>query len=261
MEDEQEQDTLLQTRLFWVLLTIFGSMFATGLFVIFQTLGWGLFYTIAGLLGMLILVRDRVSVDVLKVARVLSFPRVPIRTPVLVLASAVISIFVGHTIAQIMAIQTAVTRYVLPRAVTEKQADALRDYLSHYEAHSVTVKADPLDGEAIQYAVQVYNAFRRTEWTVELSTSDKGPNTLNAGLCIGEQGTNAKRNDPRHDPRDLLQQAFQAAHIEVDCGSGSSAGEYKLFVLVGHRPLVMGSTEPEPTPVKLGHWIETLGQQ
>jgi hypothetical protein len=194
---------------------------------------------------MIYLVRDRVS-------------KRPIRTPLFVFASALISIFIGHTISQVVTTQVAVTKYVLPRGVTEKQANDLRDYLSRREAHSVTVKVNPLDGEATEYAGQVFNALKNTEWAVEFSTSNGEPFTLNSGLCIDEQGENAKPNDPKHDPRELLQQAFRAANIEVNCSGGAAAGEYKLFVLVDHRPLVMGNNEP--MLVKLGRWIMQLGR-
>lgn len=256
---EPEKEELPQTRLFWVALTIFGSMFATGLFIVFQNLGWGLFDTIAGFLGLIVLVRDRGNMDFLRTTKLPKLPGIPVRTVLLTLASAAISIFVGQTISQIMTIQTAVTQYVLPRSLTEKQTDVLRDFLSHHKSYSVTVKANPLDGEAIEYAGQLFNALHGTDWTVEMNTSNQDPNTLNPGLCIDEMGVNAKpKFDPKDDPRNLLQQAFQAANVEVNCGGGVGAGDYKLFLLVGHRPLVMNAQPP--VLVRLGNWIARLGQ-
>ncbi|MGB8684065.1 MAG: hypothetical protein WCD12_14350 [Candidatus Binatus sp.] len=246
MEPERpERGELPQDRLFWVLLTIFGSMFATGSFIVFQNLGWGLFELVSGFLGLVVLVRDRANVNFLRTTKIPKLPGVPLRTLFLVLASATISIFVGHTISQIMTIQTAVTQYVLPRSLTDKQADQLRELLSNHKAYSVTVKANPLDSEAMEYAAQLYNALHGTEWTVELSTSNQDPNTLNQGLCIDEVGENTKpKFDPKDDPVELLRQAFQAANIEVNCSGGAAAGEYKLFLLVGHRPLVMNAQPP-----------------
>ena len=200
-EPAPTEEGLPQTRLFLVALAIFGSMFTTGMLVIIQNFGWGLFDIVAGLIGLAVLVRDRVNMRLARasITRLTGLKRPLFQTAFLAFALVVISIFVGHTISQIVSVQTAVTRYVLPRTVNEKQMDNLQDYLSHHEAHSVTVKVNPLDGEAIQYAGQIFNALHGTDWTVGLDTSDKEPNTLNSGLCIGEQGVNAKPNDPQHD--------------------------------------------------------------
>ncbi len=244
-----------------VLLTVFGSMFASGLFVVFQSFGWGLFEIVAGLFGLIVLIRDhlkRLAVNLPKVPNRL--PRLSFQTAFLLFASAAISIFVGHTISQIMTIQTTVTQYVLPRSVSQKQVDSLRDFLSLHKPYSVTVRVNPLDGEAMEYAGQLFNALHGTEWTAEMNTSNQEPNTLNPGLCIDEIGMNSRpKIDPTHSPADLLQQGFRAANIEVNCGGGSSAGEYKLFVVVGHRPLVIN--QKAPTLVRLGNWIARLGQQ
>jgi len=82
-------------------------------------------------------------------------------------------------------------------------------------------------------------------------------NTLNPGLCIAVVGENAKPYDAKHDPKPILQTAFAAAGINANCGSGSAAGNYKLFVVVGHRPLIVGY---KPVLVRLGQWIMSLGQ-
>jgi hypothetical protein len=260
MEPEKpERQELPQDRLFWVLLTIFGSMFATGSFIVFQNLGWGLFELIAGFSGLVVLVRDRANVNFLRTTKIPKLPGIPLRTLLLALASAAISIFVGHTISQIMTIQTAVDQYVLPRSLSDKQAADLRDFLSRHKPYSVTVKANPLDAEALQYAGQLFNVLHGTEWTVELSTSNQDPNTLNPGLCIDEMGENSKpKFNEKDNPRNLLQQAFQAANVEVNCGGGAGAGEYKLFLLVGHRPLVVGAQVP--ALVRLGTWIASWSE-
>src|SRR5208337_816665 len=262
MESEKpDREELPQDRLFLVALTIFGSMFASGLFVVFQSLGWGLFQLIGGFLGLVVLIRDRTNVNFLRNTRIPKLPAgIPLRTLVLVLASATISIFVGHTISQIMTIQTAVDQYVLPRSLTKKQVDEIRDYLSHRKVYSVTVKANPLDGEALEYAGQLFNALRGTDWTVEMNTSNQEPGTPNPGLCIEELGANSKpKFNPNDDPAELLRQAFQVSNIEVNCSGGSGSGEYKLFLLVGHRPLVMNAQPP--ALFRLGMWIASWGQE
>jgi hypothetical protein len=142
--------------------------------------------------------------------------------------------------------------YVMPRVVTAKQADELRDFLSLHAACSVTVKVNPLDEEALEYWAQLSNALKRTEWNVEMSTASADPNTQNPGLNIYEQGINAKPKDPKADLRALLEQAFQAAHIAVNGSGGAAAGEYKLFILVGRRPRVIHSPSFK---TQIGQWI------
>ena len=127
--------------------------------------------------------------------------------------------------------------YVRPRAVTPKQADDLRTYSAHHEKYPVTVKVNPLDEEATEYAARLKNALTNAGWDATFSTSDTDPHTLNNGLCIYDLGENSK---PANDPSRLLANALSAAKIRVNCGGSTAAGEeYKLFVLVGHRPVAL----------------------
>jgi hypothetical protein len=41
------------------------------------------------------------------------------------------------------------------------------------------------------------------------------------------------------------------------CGGSVSAGDYKLFLVVGHRPLKIGDQVPMLS--KVARWIERLG--
>ncbi len=148
--------------------------------------------------------------------------------------------------------------YVMPRSISEKQADDLREYLSHREAHAVTVKVNSLDQEATEYAGQIFNALKKTDWDVTFSTYEGAPFTLNNGLCLNVEGENASPPDPKHNPLLLLQEGLQASNIVVNCSGGSGAGEYKVFVLVGHRPTVVG--DRVPTLSKFGRWIMHLAQ-
>jgi hypothetical protein len=163
-----------------------------------------------------------------------------------------------YTVVSLHSLRSDFDTYVMPRTITQKQADDLREYLSHHEAHAVTVKVNSLDREATEYAGQLFNALKRTDWDVTMSTSDSSPNTLNDGMCIGVVGQNAGPTDPKHDPQPLLQEALQSAHIESGCGSGIGAGDYKLFLLVGRRPLKLGDQQPMLS--KIGRWIERLSQ-
>jgi hypothetical protein len=138
--------------------------------------------------------------------------------------------------------------YVMPRTVTSKQADKLHDFSLHRELSSVTVKVNVTDEEATRYSGQILEALKLAGWNAAWDTGGSGNNdvnTLNNGLCIGERGNNPKTGDPTHNPRHILEQALEAADIEVTCSTGSGGDrEYSLFLLVGHRPI---STRPKMT--------------
>jgi hypothetical protein len=54
--------------------------------------------------------------------------------------------------------------YAMPRTITEKQANRLRDYLSRYPVYAVTVRVVSHDQEALEYAAELANALKRTNW-------------------------------------------------------------------------------------------------
>jgi hypothetical protein len=169
-------------RLFWVLLTIFGSVFATGIFVISERFWLGLSEVVFGVVGLIWLIRDHLTPTITVV---------PIKTPLIILASMGVSIFAGYTFSQFVTIKRTVTRYVLPRTLTEKQTSNLQKYLSQRKTHPVAVKVNPLDSEALQYASQLFNALKQANWDATFDTSDRDPNTLNNGLTICVVGSNA----------------------------------------------------------------------
>jgi hypothetical protein len=72
-------------------------------------------------------------------------------------------------------------------------------------------------------------------WDVTFSTSDADPQT-DYGLCIQAIGENSK---PADDPAQLLAATLRAANIPINCSGGVMAGVYKLFLLVGRRPVAL----------------------
>jgi hypothetical protein len=140
--------------------------------------------------------------------------------------------------------------YVIPRNVIPWQADKLQSSLKG--DYAVAVKADPQDPEAMEYANQIFNAIRKTTWTAELSTADGDPRPGN-GLCISVIGEKPQTQSSKPTPAQLLQEAFRSADIIVNCGSGQTAGDYKLYVVVGRRPLVVG--QRLPLLFRIGSWI------
>jgi hypothetical protein len=163
-----------------------------------------------------------------------------------------------YSITYMNALRSDIDAYVMPRTVTQKQADDLREYLSHRDKYAVTVKVNPLDAEAREYASRIFNALNQSDWNATFDTSIGDPSTANDGVCINTVGENAKPYDAKHDPQPLLQQAFASADIQTNCSGSAAAGAYKLFVLVGHRPLIVGYRPP--ALVRLGRWIMSLGQ-
>jgi hypothetical protein len=236
-------ENIPQTRLFWVLVTIFGGIFTTGVTMVVLSPWWGTLYIVIGLLGFGVLVRDRVRA-------------VPVRMPLLILASVMSSLFIGYLSYHLMELNRKIDIYVMPRKVSEEQVASLKTFLAGHEAQSVTIKVNPQDREATEYWGQISTALRGTSWRVEQNTSTGEPFTLNDGLCIHEQGSNSKPGGLKHDPHKVLQDAFAAAKIQVNCGSGTGAGEYKLYLLVGHRPLMIG-WQP-PWLFRLGSWLQSM---
>jgi hypothetical protein len=57
--------------------------------------------------------------------------------------------------------------YVEQRIVSKEQGQKLRDYLRNHDPYSVTVRVVPRDQEAINYAGQIFNALRQTNWDVQ----------------------------------------------------------------------------------------------
>ena len=119
------------------------------------------------------------------------------------------------------------------------------------------MKVNPLDAEAREYAGQILNALRGADWNAAFNTSTvEQPLTMNDGLCFQTTGENSV--DPKHNPKALLEVVFRNAEILVNCSGSTGGGDYKLFVLVGHRPLVVGNHEPVLS--RVGRWIASLSR-
>lgn len=141
--------------------------------------------------------------------------------------------------------------YVMPRTVTTEQADQLREYLSGYEAHAVTVKINSPDAEAQEYGRKLFNALKTTDWEVNLDLEIDAPNS-SKGLCIRTQGQDAKPKNTKTDSIEILTEGLRRAKIQANCGQGSGGGEYKLSLVVGRRPLAI---KDEPWTGKFIKWL------
>jgi hypothetical protein len=160
---------------------------------------------------------------------------------------------------QVGLIRSDISVYVLPRAITKDQASDLKNFLEHNtEKPEIEVKVSIADREALEYGSQLFNALNQTQWgTVIFRPTESLPS--NDGLCIQEEGTEKKPSqDPKHDPANLIRQALSAADIEVNCGGARGAGDYKLLLIVGHRPVAIN--QKPPALVRLGAWVMSLGR-
>jgi hypothetical protein len=164
----------------------------------------------------------------------------------------------AYCILYVRSLRGDIQMYVMPRTITNRRAEELREYLSGRGPHTLTVKVSPFDQEAREYASQLFGALKQTEWNVIFSTSSADPNTLTEGLCLAVTGTNSRPSDPKQDPEQIIQEAFRAAHIQINAGSGAAAGTYALFLLVGPRPLKLG--QRTPALGRLGRWLSSFGQ-
>src|SRR5215469_2202367 len=93
--------------------------------------------------------------------------------------SVVILWFMIYALTYLHELRRDLDMYVMPRTITLKQAEDIRDYLAHAEKHTVTVKFSPLDQEANAYGSQIFAALKQSDWDVIVSTSDDEPSPRN----------------------------------------------------------------------------------
>jgi len=158
---------------------------------------------------------------------------------------------------QVAALRSDLEMYVIPRQLSVQQAKDLTAYLSAHGPYSVTVRADPSDREALQYAGAIFSAIHQSDWTSDFNLTNDDPRPLNEGLSIYEIGSSSKPSDPKHDPAAALRDAFQSAEILVNGGGSTGAGTYKLFIMVGRRPIAVGQ-QPRIL-MRLGRWLMQMG--
>jgi hypothetical protein len=151
MADTDEE--LPQTRSFWVWLTIFGALFATGPFIFFRSIGWGTFDTVLGFGGLIVLIRDRFRFAKERAQGVVR--SLPVRSSLMGAAVLGISILIAQMIYTVFSVRSDINKYVMPRVVNAEQADKLKDYLSKKEAYAVSVEVVPNDQEAMEYASEL----------------------------------------------------------------------------------------------------------
>jgi hypothetical protein len=156
-------------------------------------------------------------------------------------------------VSYIRALRRDLDRYVMPRRLTGMQERRLRSFLSGEAKYAITLNANPLDSEAMSYARQLQGVFNQSGWDVQLATV--APYPQNEGLAIDATGTN---QGIKNDPRTTIHAAFAFARIHLVGSGGAGAGEFKVTIAVGTRPLAIYRGGHWLT--RIGYWIMRLGQ-
>lgn len=276
----------------WILLTVFGGLFVTGLyFIVVDHPWWGLFYLVSGLGGMLAMIRDLLTPQINKV---------PIRTPLKVLASASFIILLVQMVSVIFGVRSDLDAYVTPRTITAKQADDLREYFSHHEPCVISVKVVPDDPEAMDYANMLFEALIKTKCDID-PPKHNGPDfykvtTLSTvvperrdynndndyliahstwvegelarrkyigltGFCVGVDEAahpdGRDSQDPNHpDPEIVVEDALKYAKIGPNC-FGFLKDQNTVPILIGHRPLAIRKYSwLQPWYDRIRKWVE-----
>ena len=159
------------------------------------------------------------------------------------------------SVAYVRALRRDLDCYVMPRRVSTRQAQKLAAALKREQTYPIKVNVDPQDAEAREYAAQLFNAFRQGGWDAEFNTM--APYDPNEGLRINVTGINNPQG--AYDPREAIQRAFNRAGIQPNGGGGTGAGEFRVNIAVGRRPLII--IRRESLLSKLGRILLHLGQQ
>jgi hypothetical protein len=86
-----------------------------------------------------------------------------------------------------------------------------------------------------------------------MSMADAPPPILDDGVRYYMTGQNnaPDRRNPGGELQTLVN-AVEKAGIQINGGGGQAAGEYKMFLLVGHRPVSIGRP---PLRYKVAQWV------
>jgi hypothetical protein len=130
-------------------------------------------------------------------------------------------------------LRTQATRYVLPRELTQQQTSSLADFLSRQKPQRVVFTVAKGDDEAGSYGGNLQTAFTKGGWPI--SNVDYADD-LPGGLRVDVKQSAGAQAEP--DLSNIIQQAFQAAQIELNGSSGGSDGSISppvVTISVGHR--------------------------
>ncbi len=156
---------------------------------------------------------------------------------------------------QISSIRSDMDIFVMPRTVTPQQSQDLNRYLTERPKGSVIVKFNPLDQEAAEYGSALFNILKLSGWDASIDTSTQNPLPQN-GLCTAAMTESAQNTTAAI--IQAMQKAFHEASIPLNCNSSAGSGPYKLYLLVGKRPLILKSPERSIFTI-VGNWVASFG--
>jgi hypothetical protein len=178
----------------------------------------------------------------------------------------VVFFFSTYLLITLHSLRADVDAYIMPRTFTSKQSGELQDYLSSRESSAVTVIAVSADQEALDYAAQIYEALRHTNWDVN-PPSHSGPNispdTSFVGVFVRVDVIGQPSNpDPRHPTADaVLCKALSEANVPYHVGYGFSQSKNEISLIVGHRPMIVRrGNSMLPIALKVSQWIRDLAR-
>jgi hypothetical protein len=135
-------------------------------------------------------------------------------------------------------IHETLSRYVLPRHLSEQQIKTIGDYLAQYPPQQYKFVLIKNYEEGGAYRVDIQRALTLGGWDVTGYDYLDG-DEVREGLCLQyteTQESSQKRPDPKHPkPMEVLQKAFQLAHVAVNGTGGGSGPADTMAISIGHR--------------------------
>jgi hypothetical protein len=136
-------------------------------------------------------------------------------------------------------IQETLSRYVLPRHLTEQQITIIGDYLLQYNPQQVKMVVIKNTEEASSYRADIQRALTRGAWEIiSIDYSDDVQEGISAHF-VETQESSQRRPDPKHPKAiEVLQKAFQQARVQwagIGSGSGIAVTANSVTISIGRR--------------------------
>jgi len=131
--------------------------------------------------------------------------------------------------------QTALTRYVLPRHLSQQQMDIISTYLQQHQPFSVKLRTIAMNSEASGYGSDIQKALKSGGLIVDF---EGYKNDIQQGIRIRSVVPQNYQHSHALPPHEILRKAFDAAGVKTH-GSGSASGgsitEYSVELSIGSR--------------------------
>jgi hypothetical protein len=133
-------------------------------------------------------------------------------------------------------ISNALSRYVLPRHLSEDQIAKIGEYLRKFEPQKFNFLVTPNNEEASSYRADIQRALTEGGWELEtIDYSDKISQGISMQTRMTQASSQAKPDPKRPRADTMLQNAFKDAKVQLS-GLGSGSGTEDSFTInVGAR--------------------------